>query len=246
MAARRDRLARARKAAGYTQESLAEALRIDRTTVARWEAGKWEPLPYLRPKMARLLGITGTELSNLLSAAVTGHPSQSAVPPAAESPSALDLNLDERHHVTAALEDARHYMDSVVVGYFRRQLDACTADDGTLGPTKALPAVLGILSAIEQRARDVKPDVRRDLLSIGALGAEFAGWLYRDIHHPRHAQLWYGRATEWAQEAGDTGTQGYILLKKSQMAYDDRDALRVLTLAQASQYGPWQIGRAHV
>ncbi len=35
--------------------------------------------------------------------------------------------------------------------------------------------------------------------------------------------------------------QGYVLLKKSQMAYDERDALRVWTLAEAAQRGPWQL-----
>jgi hypothetical protein len=103
--------------------------------------------------------------------------------------------------------------------------------------------VLGILGAIEKHARDVAPAVRRELLSVGARGAEFAGWLYRDLHHPRHACCWYDRATEWAQAAGDTAAQGYILLRKSQMAYEDRDAVRVLTLAQAAQYGPWQLPR---
>jgi hypothetical protein len=35
--------------------------------------------------------------------------------------------------------------------------------------------------------------------------------------------------------------QGYVLLKKSQMAYDERDALRVLTLAEAARCGPWHL-----
>jgi hypothetical protein len=34
--------------------------------------------------------------------------------------------------------------------------------------------------------------------------------------------------------------QGYVLLKKSQMAYDLRDAHRVVTFAGAAQSGPWQ------
>jgi hypothetical protein len=33
------------------------------------------------------------------------------------------------------------------------------------------------------------------------------------------------------------------MLGKSQMAYDERDARRVLTLAQAAQYGPYQLPR---
>jgi tetratricopeptide (TPR) repeat protein len=83
--------------------------------------------------------------------------------------------------------------------------------------------------------------VRCELLSVGARGAEFAGWLYRDIYRLDRATFCYSRATEWAQEAGDLPLQGYILLRKSQMAYDERDAVRVLTLAQAAQYGPWQL-----
>jgi hypothetical protein len=39
MVVKRRSFAQARKAAGYTQESLAERLGVDRTTVARWELG---------------------------------------------------------------------------------------------------------------------------------------------------------------------------------------------------------------
>jgi hypothetical protein len=67
------------------------------------------------------------------------------------------------------------------------------------------------------------------------------GWLYRDIHNPVRGGLWYDRATGWAQEAGDMSMQGYVLLRKSQMAFDERDAVRVLTLAQAAVQGPWQL-----
>jgi hypothetical protein len=35
--------------------------------------------------------------------------------------------------------------------------------------------------------------------------------------------------------------QGYVLLKKSQMAYDERDAVRVLTFAQAGRHERWQL-----
>ena len=44
MVVKRRCFARTRRAAGYTQEGLAEYLGVDRTTVARWEAGEYEPL----------------------------------------------------------------------------------------------------------------------------------------------------------------------------------------------------------
>ncbi|ELP66045.1 Tat pathway signal sequence domain protein [Streptomyces turgidiscabies Car8] len=151
------------------------------------------------------------------------------------------LGLDELHHVASALSDARRYLDGPMVDYFRRQLDQAKRDDGALGPKKTLPVVLGLLGAIESSARDVKPQVRRDLLTVGAEGAEFVGWLYRDIQEPTTAVFWYDRAMEWAQEAGNAPMQGYVLLKKSQMAYDERDALRMLTLAQAASHERWQL-----
>jgi hypothetical protein len=151
------------------------------------------------------------------------------------------VELDMFQHVAAALDDAHRYLDGSVVNYFAQQLDKCKADDGNLGPAKALPMVLGILGAIQHHAREVKPNVRRALLQVGADGAEFAGWLYRDLHDPTSATYWHDRAIEWAQEAGDLAMQGYVLLKKSQMAYEGRDALRVLTLAQAAQNGPWRL-----
>ena len=151
------------------------------------------------------------------------------------------LGLEQAQHVALALADARRYLDGSVVDYFRRQLDACKADDGELGPARTLPMVLGVLGAIEQSARDVKPDVRRQLMAVGASGAEFAGWLYRDVGDPEQATYWRDRAIEWAQETGDLAMQGYVLLKKAQAAYDERDALRMLTLSQAVQTGPWQL-----
>jgi transcriptional regulator with XRE-family HTH domain len=226
-------LVRARKAAGFTQEELAYRLSVDRSTIGRWESGETEPLPWLRPKLAGLLGVTRERLGELLAVDTETGPYTGEV--------GEGLDLDEQRHLTVALADARRYVDHSVVTYFCRQLDMCEKDDGVYGPTETLPVVLGVLGAIGQCAREVRFDVLPQLLSVGARGAEFAGWLYRDIGNPERAPLWYSRATEWAQEAGDTAAQGYILLRKSQMAYEERDARRVLTLAQAAQYGPWRL-----
>jgi transcriptional regulator with XRE-family HTH domain len=151
------------------------------------------------------------------------------------------LGMDDLKHIVAALENARRYLDHEVVDYFEAQIAACASDDGARGPRETLPAVLGVIGAIEHHARDVKPDVRRRLAAVGARSAEFAGWLYRDSATPKLADYWRDRAIEWAQEAGDLPMQGYILLKKSQAAWDNRDASRMLALAQAVQEGPWQL-----
>lgn len=150
-------------------------------------------------------------------------------------------HADELERVGRALEDARRYFDGTIVDFFRAQLERCKRDDGALGPAAALPLVLGVIGAVQRHCKDVPSDIRRRLLAVGADGAEFAGWLYRDLHDPLTAQLLYDRAMEWAQAAGSLPMQGYILLQKSQMAYETRDTATLLTLAQAAKEGPWQL-----
>ncbi|QLY34927.1 XRE family transcriptional regulator [Nocardia huaxiensis] len=147
----------------------------------------------------------------------------------------------EIERVGQALAEARRYFDGTAVEFFQAQLARCKRDDGSRGPLEALPLTLAVLGTIRRHCRDVPPTIRRQLLAVGADGAEFAGWLYRDLHDPLTATFLYDRAMEWAQAAGHLPMQGYILLKKSQMAYETRDVPTILTLAQAAKDGPWQL-----
>ncbi|GAA0606553.1 hypothetical protein GCM10010174_24440 [Kutzneria viridogrisea] len=79
MAARRTALTRARKAVNHTQESLAELLGVDRTTVFRWEQGTSEPLPVMWPRLATALKLAEAELVAILSRYDT-HEIVSALP----------------------------------------------------------------------------------------------------------------------------------------------------------------------
>ncbi|MEU4561517.1 helix-turn-helix transcriptional regulator [Actinoplanes sp. NPDC023936] len=63
---RRSRLTERRKALGLTQESLAELIGTDRTTVGRWERAETEPYPYARLKLCQALAVTADELDDLL------------------------------------------------------------------------------------------------------------------------------------------------------------------------------------
>ncbi|MGL5827870.1 MAG: hypothetical protein ACRCYU_24150 [Nocardioides sp.] len=150
------------------------------------------------------------------------------------------LTLDDIKHLCAAVADAR-YLDGAVVGYLSDGLVQAAEQDGRQGPRAALPPALAVVGVIEQRAREAVPTVHRELLQVGARGAEFIGWLYRDLGMPELAEYWRDRATEWALEAGDQALPGYVLLKKSQSAWDGREAVRMLTLATAAQSGSWAL-----
>jgi tetratricopeptide (TPR) repeat protein/transcriptional regulator with XRE-family HTH domain len=63
---RRERLAQRRKALGLTQEQLADLLHVERITVLRWERGQSEPLPWIRPKLAKALRVSPDRLEDLL------------------------------------------------------------------------------------------------------------------------------------------------------------------------------------
>ncbi len=84
MAGKRHRLAARRRALGFTQESLAERLGVDPTTVKRWESGviAGGPLPYARLQLVRYLQVSAEELEELLAEGVREGSARTAPEPA--------------------------------------------------------------------------------------------------------------------------------------------------------------------
>ena len=78
---RRDRFARRRKALGLSQDDLAAVLKVERSTVLRWERGATQPAPWLRPKLARALKLSAEALAELLD--------DDGTTPTAESPAVV-------------------------------------------------------------------------------------------------------------------------------------------------------------
>lgn len=92
MPAKRHRFAVRRKAVGFSQEQLAERLRIDRSTVARWEAGETVPQPWIRPQLARALQLSLDQLEHLLTAGeVAGTEGRARVSHALVHPGSTDI-----------------------------------------------------------------------------------------------------------------------------------------------------------
>jgi transcriptional regulator with XRE-family HTH domain len=255
------RLAALRKASGLGQREFADKVAYSRSTVANVEVGRQHVGRDFWARSDDVLSAGGALVSghdavekaakkrDLASAhaaeaarraEVTRWQAEHRAPTAGMSALA-SVRIDDLKHMVTALDNARRHPDEgVSFERFRNQIAECASDDGSYGPKGALPAVLGIIGAIQDTARR-EASLARELLAIGAQGAEFAGWLYRDAGVPEMASYWRDRAMEWAQVAGDGPMQGYVLLKKSQAAWDERDALRMLTLARAAQEGPWHL-----
>ena len=106
MALRRQGLSQRRKAVGLTQESLAGQLGVERSTVVRWEAGDTEPLPWIRPKLARALHVSIDQLAELLTtsenADTTRAPSADTVEVLRRAPhiAGEDVGLDKPRRFT--------------------------------------------------------------------------------------------------------------------------------------------------
>lgn len=161
MAERRDSLAQARTAAGYTQESLAEALGIDWRSVRRWETGHSTPQPHRRAQLAKLLNCDMHQINALLANKThiqTGEP-------------------DELHtsDEIAALELARRVTSSDIGNATLVQLeeafDSLAIDYQMVSPEVLLPRIRGHIGYVTQLM-----DSRKTLAEHVRLTA-IGGWL---------------------------------------------------------------------
>lgn len=128
MASRRQALSQRRKAVGFTQESLAERLGVERSTVIRWEAGDSEPLPSIRPNLARALHVSIDQLAELLTTSenagmARGLPAHPEADPGAttpvlltdQQPDAAELGVLIHPQVTETVEALRRALRSAGV-----------------------------------------------------------------------------------------------------------------------------------
>src|SRR3712207_4334213 len=58
---------------GFSQERLAEAVGVDRSTVVRWERAETEPQPWHRRRLAAVLKVSVEELAELLAPSPVGQ-----------------------------------------------------------------------------------------------------------------------------------------------------------------------------
>jgi hypothetical protein len=244
-----------RHALGWAQWKLVQEYlaanseaRLTESRVSEYES--W-PFGGVKPPMEYLAGLAVTfrcQVTDLVDDAdreyltaaellLVGEPQVSAASVVSLAP----LHEEWSARVTAAVADPARYCDAQVVSMLRTQLETFKAMDGRHGPAAALPGVLGVVSAVWAMAQEAPEQMRVLLLSLAVEAAEFTGWLYRDLADPTRAGVWYDRAMEWAQAVGDRGAQGFLLIRKSQMAYDARDGRRVLLLARTALDGPWKL-----
>ncbi|MGR6971402.1 helix-turn-helix transcriptional regulator [Streptomyces cynarae] len=217
MAAKRIRLARRRKSAGFTQEGLAEHLSVERSTVGRWESAETEPQAWLRPKLARALKVTTEELQALLDDIVIA-----------------DDQPSER--MTYALENPAS-ADLMVVAYLHerlRQLDESYDQEASTSLLGRAGQLHGQVKFLRENAAN--PRVRRALYEVEADSATFMGQLVWDVSQRRDHQAplsYFQEAVDAARHVRDPSIEAYATLRMAYVAlYGEKNPQRGAALAQ--------------
>ncbi|MFI1966884.1 helix-turn-helix transcriptional regulator [Streptomyces pathocidini] len=202
MALKRHALARRRRAVGLTQEHLAEALRVERSTVARWESGKAEPQPWIRPRLAQVLEVTPEELSRLLVVAPEdASPLSERTQYAMRYPSRVDL---------ATVAELRDGMQSLGERYDRLPSAALLAHAGEHASRVAFLAAEAPAGRVQREMRVLQADA-----------ATFMGQLVWDASQRRDhatARSYYAQSAEVARHLRDPSAEGHALLRTCYVA----------------------------
>lgn len=229
MTSRRVLLAQRRKGAGFTQESLAEKLGVDRSTVVRWESGESNPQPWLRSRLSDELGVTTDELCDLLdgvdveqlarlgdgaasseeedverrrlleSLAVLGI--ATAASPAA---AALESIRSSVHNAFMAPNSNVHYWEERVVEYGYSYL--------TDPPQEFVTELAGDLVAIRLivgRMKSNAPAYKDWCSVVGMLSSTMAKSL-SNLGHPREAGKWWNTAQSASDASGNVEAQMWV------------------------------------
>jgi transcriptional regulator with XRE-family HTH domain len=215
MPVKRHRFAARRKAVGFSQEQLAGWLRVDRSTIGRWEGGETEPQPWIRPRLARALQVSADQLDELLTARELASDDTERLNHALAHPGSVDL-------VTVAY--LRQQVQDLDEQYVRVSSTLLLADAGQcLGQA-------GFLSAHSRNGR-----VSRELCVVEAEAAVLMGQLVWDASQRRDhasARVYLDRARNASGQCGHQALEGLALLRASMVAlYGERSPSGGLAVA---------------
>jgi transcriptional regulator with XRE-family HTH domain len=230
MAGKRQRLAERRKTCGYSQESFADAVKVDRATVQRWERGAAEPQPCVRRKIMRVLQITSKELDELLSPEL--------------SPPLLHThwmrNSVDYEDETEAWELARRVQSSDVGNETLERLE-CAFDDLATAYPKSSPQELlqrvRTHSAYVGHLLDGKMTLseHRRLLVVGGWLSLLGATLNIDLKQERAATARLQTAATFAHQAEHAEIQAWCFETEAWHVLNNGDYERAVQLSQIAQ-----------
>ncbi len=133
--------------------------------------------------------------------------------------------------------EARQHLNPAIVEHLHSFRRVLVEEDNLLGSSHLIGTVTERIALIDGMRRGAPPPMQSDLLRLGALYGELAGWLHQNVGNGREALWWSDRAIDSAHEADDQLLVSYVLMRKAQLAMDAGDASGTIGLARAAQRG---------
>ncbi|MEV6446353.1 helix-turn-helix transcriptional regulator [Amycolatopsis sp. NPDC051716] len=208
MANKRHGLVRARKAAGFTQETLAEQFGIDPTSVRNWESGRSEPSAHRRAKLSKLLRVTPARLEELLL-------NQPLTLPGAEAPAPpSDLVI------ASSVPNGESRLDATYVESLHARIQELVRMDMQFGGDHSAGIALKLFQSVHRKLGNVEcdPAIEADLYSAAGELGELAGWLLFDAGKHELVRRVNNEALNLLRMAGDRSTEVLTLQNMSMHA----------------------------
>jgi transcriptional regulator with XRE-family HTH domain len=202
MALKRRQLASRRKSVGHSQESLAERLGVDRTTVVRWERAECEPQPWVRRGLADALNVSLDRLTELLG-------------------EVEEVATRQAERLSYVLKNPRS-VDLASVAQLRQELAALVDEYDSRLSTSVLPNAGRLHGEVTfLRSYASGEGIRRALRSVEAESATFMGQLVWDAAQRRDCRTttsFYDQAIVAAKQNGDLVSEAHARLRTSFVA----------------------------
>lgn len=212
---------------GFTQESFAEALGVDRSTAARWESGRTAPQPGLHPTIARLLELSRDEFSALLwgpeDASLPTHP-------------VVEDDADEQDALELARRSAASDVGEATLGRLELTVDDLAVAYPVTAPWELLRRVrqhLGYVARLLD-ARKTLTEHRR-LLIVGAWLSLLAATLHVDMKQNAAATARLRTARSLARHAGHDEIEAWCYETAAWQVLNTGDYRGAVELSRSAQ-----------
>jgi transcriptional regulator with XRE-family HTH domain len=217
----------ARRAHGLSRSRLGELAGLSKRAVGRIEVGGAPDVRVVRA-LQRVLGIPA-HLLGLADQAVVIRPGP-AQQLLGDAPADVPVAVDGPTLLSLLPLDPTSTEDLLVV---RRVVNDV---DNYGRPTALRPTVRDLLDFTDRLRRSASGDFRRQLLGVGALYAEFYGWLYEETDDLHSARYWTTQALQQAQSADEPDAIAYAYVRMAHLAALEEDPDRVMGLVRAARH----------
>ncbi|WP_197523318.1 helix-turn-helix transcriptional regulator [Actinokineospora pegani] len=200
-------LAVVRKRRGYSQESFAQEIGVEFSTVGRWERGTHQPHPWMRAKIAKLLNVTVDQLADLLetsSQMEDGVNRREFMGIAAGTTLSASTTFRPPLSSRAGETDLRYLLERTA--RLRRL-------DNYLGGRDTYSLYASELASTAEYVRNVSclPKIRTALTGVVSEQAQLVGWAAFDAGMHAEAKKHYSDSLKAAKEAEDATLTGNAL-----------------------------------